>query len=193
VVGRPLQIDRASVLETGLLIADQDGLEAVTMHAVARSLGVTPMALYRHVKNKADLLDGLVELLLTDLPLPPQTMTWNHRLMWIGRAVRETAQLHPEVFGLLLQRPAVTPGARQVRDGIHDALREGGIPEAEVARTERVISTVILGFAASEAWGRFGSRSKREVDKDFAAVEVMIERFLDEARTGRSASTSPRR
>jgi AcrR family transcriptional regulator len=188
-VGRPLQIDRESVLEAGLAIADRDGLDAVTMQSVANDLGVTPMALYRHIENKADLLDGLVELLLTDMPLPPETMAWRQRLRWMAEAVRGAADCHPGVFGLLLQRPAATPGARQVRDQIYQALREGRVSEADIPRVERVISTVILGFAASEAGGRFGSRSKHEIDEDFAAAELMIEGYLDDlARTaGRSS------
>lgn len=179
-MGRPLQIDRQSVLEAGLLLADENGLAAVTMQSVAEMLGVTPMALYHHVANKADLLDGLVELLLTDVPLPPATMEWRERLAWMGRALRGTAQRHPAVFLLLLQRPATTAGALHVRDAVWAALREGGVAEPAVARTERVISTAILGFVASEAGGRFGSRSKREVNADFVAFESMIERYLDE-------------
>ncbi|HEY4946404.1 MAG TPA: TetR family transcriptional regulator [Acidimicrobiales bacterium] len=179
-MGRPLQIDRQSVLEAGLLLADENGLAAVTMQSVAEMLGVTPMALYHHVANKADLLDGLVELLLTDVPLPPATMEWRERLAWMGRALRGTAQRHPAVFLLLLRRPATTAGALHVRDAVWAALREGGVAEPAVARTERVISTAILGFVASEAGGRFGSRSKREVNADFVAFESMIERYLDE-------------
>ncbi|MGP0107919.1 MAG: TetR/AcrR family transcriptional regulator C-terminal domain-containing protein [Acidimicrobiales bacterium] len=179
-MGRPLQIDRISVLEAGLRIADEDGLQAVTMQGVAGALCVTPMALYRHVANKADLLDGLVELLLTDVPLPPDTMAWRERLEWMGQAVRGAAQRHPAVFALLLQRPAATAGALVVRDAVYQALREAGVAEPEVARTERVISTAILGFAGSEAGGRFGSRSRQEVDADFAAVEAMVSAYLDQ-------------
>jgi Bacterial regulatory proteins, tetR family len=57
-VGRTAQISRAAILSAGLAIADEHGLSAVTMQAVARRLRVTPMALYRHVANKDDLLDG---------------------------------------------------------------------------------------------------------------------------------------
>ncbi|HMD23653.1 MAG TPA: TetR family transcriptional regulator [Streptosporangiaceae bacterium] len=64
-MGRVAQISRAAVLAAALRLADERGLAAVTMHAVARSLDVTPMALYRHVADKDALLDGLVELLLT--------------------------------------------------------------------------------------------------------------------------------
>ena len=75
-MGRRPQIDRAVVLDTALQLADESGLEAVTMHAVAQRLGVTPMALYRHVGGKQALLDGLVERLLTGYPLAPADAPW---------------------------------------------------------------------------------------------------------------------
>jgi hypothetical protein len=109
----------------------------------------------------------------------------------MGEAVRGMADRHPGVFGLLLQRPAATPGARHVRDQVYEALREGGLSEADIPRVERVISTVILGFAASEAGGRFGTRSDHEIDADFAAAELMIEGYLDGLARTASRSSKP--
>jgi len=169
-VGRAPQISREAVLAAALRLADADGLEAVTMHAVARQLRVTPMALYRHVDDKNALLDGLVEMLLTEYPLPLAAGPWNERLTALAAGIRDTARRHPAVFPLLLTRPAVTPAARVVRDAVHAALREGGLPEAEVARAERLISTAVLGFAASEAAGRFRQHDQSVVDADFAEL-----------------------
>ena len=70
-MGRVPQISRAAVLDAALWLADEQGRPRATMHAVARRLRVTPMALYRHVADKDALLDGLVELLLTEYPRPP--------------------------------------------------------------------------------------------------------------------------
>ncbi len=169
-MGRAPQISREAVLEAALALADADGLEAVTMHAVARRLRVTPMALYRHVDDKNALLDGLVELLLTEYPLPLAAGPWDERLTVLAAGIRDTARRHPAVFPLLLTRPAVTPAARVVRDAVHVALREGGLPETEVARAERLISTAVLGFAASEAAGRFGQHEQSVIDADFAEL-----------------------
>jgi AcrR family transcriptional regulator len=169
-VGRAPQISREAVLAAALRLADAHGLEAVTMHAVAKSLRVTPMALYRHVDDKNALLDGLVERLLTEYPLPPAQGRWDQRLSALADGIRDTARRHPAVFPLLLTRPAVTPAARVVRDAVHAALREGGLPEAEVARAERLISTAVLGFAVSEVTGRFGQHDQSVVDADFAEL-----------------------
>jgi AcrR family transcriptional regulator len=165
-MGRAPQISRDTVLAAALRLADTHGLDAVTMHAVARSLHVTPMALYRHVDDKNALLDGLVELLVTEYPRSADG-TWSERLTALATGIRAVAARHPAVFPLLLTRPAVTPAARAVRDSVHAALREGGVPEAAVARTERLISTAVLGFAASEAAGRFRQHDQSVIDADF--------------------------
>jgi AcrR family transcriptional regulator len=168
-VGRAAQISREAVLAAALRLADEHGLEAVTMHAVAERLRVTPMALYRHVDDKNALLDGLVELLLTEQSLP-RGGRWDERLVALADAIRDTARRHPAVFPLLLTRPAVTPAARVVRDAVQSALREGGLPETEVARAERLVSTAVLGFAASEAAGRFREHDQSVIDADFAEL-----------------------
>ena len=93
---RRAQISRDVILEASLAIADADGLAAVTMQAVARALAVTPMALYRHLDGKADLLDGLVESLLTQFELPASELPWEERLRALARSTRALAQQPPE-------------------------------------------------------------------------------------------------
>ena len=164
---RPAQIDRDSVLAAALAVADSDGVAGLSMRAVAERLGVTAMALYRHVGDKQELLDGLVERLLLELPLPDPTLFWRERLAAMAAAMRQTAKAHPQVFPLLLQRPAATSGARRVREAVYQALRDAGTPEELLPRIERVLSTFALGFAASEAAGRF-SVGARDLDLDLA-------------------------
>ena len=176
-MGRAPQISREAVLAAALQLADEQGLEAVTMHAVGKRLGVTPMALYRYVDDKNALLDGLVELLLTEPPLP-RDGRWDERLAALAAGIRDTARRHPAVFPLLLTRPAVTPSARVVRDAVQSALREGGLPETEVARAERLISTAVLGFAVSEAAGRFRQHDQSVIDADFAELIRWLRRSL---------------
>ena len=169
-MGRRPQIDRAVVVDAALQLADESGLEAVTMHAVAQRLGVTAMALYRHVDGKQALLDGLVERLLTGYPLAPADVPWPDRLTAMAEGIRSTAKQHPAVFPLLLTRPAVTPAARTVRDYVQAALREAGLSADDAARAERLISTTVLGFAASEAAGRFRHHAQAVMDEDFAVL-----------------------
>jgi AcrR family transcriptional regulator len=161
-------------LQAALALADEKGLAAVSMRAVAERTGVTPMALYPHVGSKAALLDGMVGLLLTDL-LPPLAREagladdddspagaarsepdWWPRLRALAYAARGLIHRHPWSSALLFMRPAVTPDAARSVDRIYVALLDAGVPAPEVPRVERLLSTVILGFAASETGGRFG-------------------------------------
>jgi AcrR family transcriptional regulator len=127
------------------------------------------MALYRHVAGKAALLDGLVEALFTEFPLPARGLPAGQRLMQLAAGIRATARRHPGAFPLLLSRPAVSRAAPRVRDAVHEALREAGVPDTDVARTERLLSTAVLGFAVSEAAGRFRRHDQDVIDEDFAA------------------------
>jgi len=188
-VGRRARIDRSVILRASLDVADERGLAAVTMQAVADRLGVTPMALYRHVAHKADLLDGVVESLLAEFQLPDRRLPWRERLAAIARAARDSAKRHPDVFPLLLQRRASTPIARRVTEAIYDALRDAGMAEDQVFRAERLLSTFVAGFAVSEVSGRFRARAA-DVDADFAYLQDVVFGLIEQAhaRPKRSAT-----
>lgn len=180
-MGRPPSTSRSAILGAALAVADQGGLDAVTMQAVARRLSLTTMALYRHVADKADLLDGLVELLLTEFPFPPTDLPWHERLTRLAHGIRDTARRHPGVFPLLLQRPANTEQARRVRDTVVATLQEAGLGPDAAARAERLISTAVFGFAASEATGRFAHHSPAVLDADFACLLRSLRMLLETA------------
>ncbi|MFJ4787835.1 TetR/AcrR family transcriptional regulator [Streptomyces sp. NPDC088794] len=148
---------REEILDAALAIADEHGLDAVSMRALAERVGVTPMALYRHVKDKAELLDGMVGRLLAALVRSGavEDLAWDERLNALAYAVREVTGRHPWAAQLLFARPAVTPDGVRAVDIIYVALIEAGVPESEVPRLERLVSTFVIGFAASEASGRF--------------------------------------
>ncbi|MER7364904.1 TetR/AcrR family transcriptional regulator [Nonomuraea wenchangensis] len=178
-MGRPAQISRPAVVTAAMAVADEHGLAGLTMPAVAARLGVTTMALYRHVASKDDLLDALVEALLP--PLPPESggASWRERLGAMAAAVRDTAARHPAVFPLLLQRPAATERAREIRDGVVAALRQAGLAPGPAARAERLISTAVLGYAAGEAAGRFDHHDRRVRDEDFACLLTAITALVE--------------
>jgi AcrR family transcriptional regulator len=150
---------RQEILEAALAIADERGLDAVTMRAVAERVGVTSMALYPHIGDKDGLLDGMVGQLLSKLPPPAPGADWQARLGDLARAVRSLAKRHPGATTLLFARPTVTPDAVRVVDTIYATLLAAGVPPREVPRVERLISTAILGYAVSEVSGRFGAGS----------------------------------
>ena len=82
-------------------------------------------------------------------------------------SLRHTAARHPDAFLMLLRRPVMTEAARLVRDAVYEPLREAGVSEELIPRVERLLSTFTIGFAASEAAGRFAMHDPSVVDADF--------------------------
>jgi AcrR family transcriptional regulator len=180
-------LSREAILDAALELADERGLDAVSMRAVAQRVGVTAMALYPYVGNKDALLDGLVDRLLAEM-LPfggaggagGAGGDWRDRMRRGGRAARALARRHPSAYPLLLARPAVTPDAVRVVDGIYALLLEAGVPPREVPRLERLVSTFVVGYATSEVNGRFsaGTLNPRARRAQFPADEVPAHRRL---------------
>lgn len=149
-----------------LALADEGGLGAITMRAIAERLGVTAMALYPHVRSKDDLLDGLVGRLLTEVALPDPESPWRTKLRELAHSMRAVAQRHPAVMPLLYTRPAITSDGLRVVDAVYAVLMDSGVPGDQVARIERLVTTFVIGYAVSEVGGRFaagtlGTRERR--------------------------------
>lgn len=142
-------------------LADERGIGGVSMRAVAERVGVTPMALYPHIGGKTGLLDAMVGRLLAELPPPGEPMDGRHYLREFAHTARKLVQRHPWAAALLFARPAVAPDAVGTVDRIYVALLKMGVPGSEIPRLERMLSTFIIGYAASEAGGRFESLNPR--------------------------------
>ena len=84
----------------------------------------------------------------------------------IATELPEVLLIEPDVFLMLLRRPATTPASLRARERVYAALAEAGVPEDLVPRVERLVSTFMLGFAASEAGGRFAQHSRDVLDAD---------------------------
>jgi AcrR family transcriptional regulator len=178
---------RRQILIAALAIADEEGLDAVSMRSVAVRVGVSAMALYPHVGSKEALLDGMVDVLLAELRASPAVVEaidhdpWT-RLAALAQELRALAQRHPSAFVLLLSRPSVTPDAVRATDAVYRALLDLGVPDAQVPRVERLLSTFVLGFAASEVNGRFraGTLNPRGRRAQFPGGEALAHHRLAE-------------
>lgn len=169
---RPPALNRGRVLDAAARVAAREGLEGLSMRVLARDLGVSPMALYRHVRDKDDLLDGLVARMLGEVRIPARTLPWEARLRALAEEVRALAASEPALFELLLRRPAVEQDALRVRRAVVRALRDAGHGAPAAARLQRLLSTAVFGFALSEVAGRFAGI---DADEEFEAlIDLML-------------------
>ncbi|MGO4615379.1 TetR/AcrR family transcriptional regulator C-terminal domain-containing protein [Nocardia sp. 2YAB30] len=102
-------VTRAAVLAAALEIVDRDGVDGLSMRRLADAVGRDPMVIYRHVPNKAAVLDGVAEIVFAQLSVDATDADWAGQLRVVARDFRRLALAHPKVVPLLVTRPLSTP------------------------------------------------------------------------------------
>ena len=97
------------ILQTALAIVDRDGVDGLSMRRLSNALSRDPVMLYRHVHNKAAVLDGVVETVLAQLVVDKTDPDWAAQLRTVAHNFRQLALTHPKVVPLLVTRPLATP------------------------------------------------------------------------------------
>lgn len=103
------QVGRSVILRCALRIVDRDGVEGLSMRRLSEEVGRDPTVLYRHVPNKAALLDGVVEIVIGQLRVDTADPDWAAQLRAVAHDFRRLALEHPKVVPLLVTRPLATP------------------------------------------------------------------------------------
>jgi AcrR family transcriptional regulator len=132
---------------------DREGLEALSMRKLGSELGVEAMSLYNHVPNKGALLDGMVEVLLGELEVPPEDEGWERRVREAYRAFRRLAHEHPNVFPLLVVRPPDTMDGIWLVEEFLKTLRGAGFDPETSLYAFRSLSSYAAGYAMAEIRG----------------------------------------
>jgi AcrR family transcriptional regulator len=142
-------LNRTRVLDAALARADEAGLDGFSMRGLAQELGVVPMALYKHVANKDELLDGMVDLVFAEIELPAVGGDWKAAMRRRGLSVRAALKRHGWAIGLMETR---RPGPANLRnhDAVMGCLREAGFPFATAIHAYSVQDAYIYGFALQE-------------------------------------------
>lgn len=130
---RPLRLalDRDFILRSALAMIDRDGLDRLTMRRLSSELGFTPMALYRHVPNKAALLDGVSELIWRAAVAPARAghgSDYRQQLEHAMTRLRAELLRHPNAVSLLATHPLVTGGQLELVGVAIDLLKTSGMP-----------------------------------------------------------------
>jgi AcrR family transcriptional regulator len=118
-------LSSALVLQAAVALADEAGLEAFSMRGLAQELGVVPMALYKHVANKEELLDGMVDIVFSEIELPSENLDWASAMRRRAISTREALKRHSWAIGMMESRH---PGPANLRnhDAVMGCLRKAG-------------------------------------------------------------------
>jgi AcrR family transcriptional regulator len=165
-------LSRGRVLRAAMQLADQAGVESLTMRKLAKELGVEAMSLYNHVANKNDILDGIVEIVFSEIEPPPSGVDWRSAMHQRAISTRQALSRHGWAVGLMESR--MTPGPANVR--LHDAvlgcLRRAGFSIEMAVHAYSVQDSYIYGFALQER-GFALQRSSLPADEESLA-KVML-------------------
>jgi AcrR family transcriptional regulator len=137
------------VLSAAVRLADQDGIESLSMRRLAQEFGVVPMALYKHVANKEDMLDGMVDVVFSEIDLPSDGVHWKRAMRQRAVSARQVLARHRWAIGLTESR--MKPGATNLRhhDSVIGSLRAGFSIEMAI-HAYSALDSYIYGFALQE-------------------------------------------
>lgn len=148
-----MAVDLDAVVDTAIALADDHGLESVSIRRVAKRLGVTPMALYRYVEHKEALLDEMTERLYSMLSLPGESAEWWDPLAELARSARRLLLAHPWAQQLFA-RPLAGPHSLALDDAMRAALQRAGFSSADARELHNQLSNMFLALVAPELHGR---------------------------------------
>lgn len=144
---RPLR--RTSILRAAIHLADSDGLDAVSMRGLAQLLDVVPMALYRHVADKEDLIDGMVEQILAELPAiaPMRPTDWREAVRAHVHAARELVTRHGWARRALETRTTRTPAVLAHMERLTQVFLRAGFSTDLTHHVMHLLGNRIWGFS----------------------------------------------
>ena len=143
---RRVQLSRDRVLRTAVALADKDGIGSLSMRRLAEELGVVPMALYKHVTNKEELLDGMIDVVLGEIDPPVSGSDWKRAVRERILSARRALLRHPWASRVIESKKNPTPIVLEYMDSMIGMFRAG---DFSVNLTHHVMHTIgsrVLGF-----------------------------------------------
>jgi AcrR family transcriptional regulator len=144
------RLTKQAVLAQAIALLDEEGDDALTMRRLADRLGVVPMALYRHVANKDELIDGVIDLAVSQVQLPSSRLGWRSGLRELGHSVRRTMLAHPGLVAPLVTRPSLGTNGLVIGEYGLAVMLDAGFSVEHADRGPKAVLTYTIGFVALE-------------------------------------------
>jgi len=170
-------LSKARVLDTAVALADEGGVDALSMRKISQALGVVPMALYKHVANKNELLDGMIDVVVGEIDPPADGADWKAAIRGRVLAARRMLLRHPWAPGVIESRmkARATPTlvVMAYLDSMIGIFRAGGFSIDLTHHAMHVMGSRLLGFSQE----LFEDRPDRAPEPDMPPPEEIAERF----------------
>jgi AcrR family transcriptional regulator len=143
-------LSRERVLRAALGLADQGGIEGLTMRRLGQELQVEAMSLYNHIAGKDDILDGIVDLVFSEIALPANVADWKSAMRERAISARDALTRHPWATSLMQSRTKPGPATLRHHDSVIGSLRNAGFSVDMAAHAFSVMDGYIYGFALQQ-------------------------------------------
>jgi AcrR family transcriptional regulator len=157
---RRLPLNRERVLHAALALADQAGIQALSMRRLAQELGVEAMSLYNYVKGKEDILDGIVEIVLEEIDIPSDEADWKEALRRTASSAHETLVRHRWACGVMLGRTRVSTPRMRWMESVLGTLRQAGFSADLTHHAYHALDSHITGFTLWQVSMPFDTRAE---------------------------------
>jgi AcrR family transcriptional regulator len=164
----PLSRERA--LQVAMSLANEKGLEALTMRALAQELGVEAMSLYHHVSNKNDILDGMVDLVFAQIDLPKGSGDWKEEMRRRAHSARAVLKKNPWAISLMESRAAPGMATLLHHDAVLGSLRKGGFSIPLTAHAYSLLDAYLYGFVLQELQLPFDTADSKDTQEVAKAI-----------------------
>jgi AcrR family transcriptional regulator len=144
-------LTRVRIIEGAVKLADDIGVDALTIRKLATSLTVKPMTIYHYVANKEAIVDGMVDEVFNEIDLPSVDTDWKSAIRERSISARAVLVKHPWAVPLMESRSTPGPATLRHHDAVLGCLRNGGLSVAMTAHAYALIDAFIYGFAIQEA------------------------------------------
>ena len=175
-VDRRLPLSRERVLRAAIVLADQSGIEALTMRRLGQALGVEAMSIYNHVANKDDILDGIVDLVLGDIYVPATGSHWKTAMRQRAISAHEVLLAHPWAAIQIMSRYNIGPGMTRYLDSTLGRLREGGFSIEGALDAWNTLDSHLYGFTLQELNLPFEVEATQQVSADVLG-QIPVDEF----------------
>jgi AcrR family transcriptional regulator len=143
-------LSRQRALCAAVALADAEGIGSLTMRTLAKELGVEAMSLYHHVANKSDILDGMVDLVFSEIDLPSDSTDWKTAMRQRATSVRAALTRHPWAISIMDSRTSPGPATLRHHDAVIGCCRRAGFSIEMAAHAFSLLDSYIYGFVLQE-------------------------------------------
>lgn len=145
-------LTRDRIVAAAVKLADTEGFEALSMRALADELGTAPMSLYRHVANKEDLLDEMIDVVFGEIDVPSGQSDWKAEMRQRAIGTRAALSRHRWANGLMESRSNPGPANSRYHNDFMGCLREAGFPFRQAVHAYNAVQSYTYGFALQEMY-----------------------------------------